>query len=104
MDQHFPIGLLPTNFWCGIDTNYPAIWAKHIEKILLDKKDSEFFKNLYNAKTTREFIVDKSHGRRFEWNESAISLLDWLLSDSGIITKFNKKSNGVGVADVRKSG
>lgn len=102
VDQHFPAGILPSNFWCGIDNAYLAIWAKQIEKLLLDKKDSEFFKNLNQAKSTREFIVEKSHGKSFEWNESAISLLDWLLSDAGIINKFNKKALNAGLSEVKK--
>jgi glycosyltransferase involved in cell wall biosynthesis len=104
VDQHFPPGILPSNFWCGVDSGYLSVWAKQIERMLLDKKDSEFFKNLHSAKTTREFIVERSHGRSFEWNESAISLLDWLLSDVGIINKFNKKPIGLGTGEARKSG
>lgn len=91
VDQHFEVGSLPNNFWCGLDNGYSAIWAKQIEKILLDKKDSEFYKKLNSSKSTREFIVEKANGKSFEWNESAVSLLDWLLSDIGIINKFNKK-------------
>nr|BFD30577.1 hypothetical protein GTC16762_01950 [Pigmentibacter ruber] len=92
VDQHFDMGILPTNFWCGLDNGYSAIWAKQIEKILQDKNDSEFYKDLNKAKSTRQFIVDKANGKSFEWNESAVSLLDWLLSDMGMVSKINKKT------------
>lgn len=104
VDQHFPNSTLPINFWYGIDANYPSVWARQIERMLLDSKDSEFFKALNKARTTREFIVEKANGRSFEWNESAISLLDWLLSDEGIINKFSKKPIGLGIGEARKSG
>jgi hypothetical protein len=66
--------MLPNNFWCGIDSGYFSVWAKEIEKILLDKKDSEFFKNLQKARTTREFIVEKAHGRSFEWKDKLVAI------------------------------
>ena len=44
VDQHFEVGSLPNNFWCGLDNGYSAIWAKQIEKILLDKKILNFIK------------------------------------------------------------
>lgn len=104
VDQHFPPGMLPNNFWCGVDSSYISVWSKQIEKMLFDKKDSEFFKNLHTAKSTREFIVEKAYGKSFEWNESAASLLDWLLSDVGIVNKFNKKSIGLESGEVKKLG
>ncbi|KAB8038872.1 glycosyltransferase [Silvanigrella paludirubra] len=102
VDQHFSPGMLPSNFWCGLDNGYLAIWAKQIEKMLIDNKDSEFYINLNKAKSTREFIVEKAQGKSFEWNESAISLLDWLLSDAGIINKFNKKALNAAFSEVKK--
>jgi len=102
VDQHFSSGILPNNFWCGMDNGYLAIWAKQIEKMLVDKKNSEFYKGLNNAKSTRAFIVEKAKGKSFEWNESAISLLDWLLSDAGIINKFNKKLLSANLNEVKK--
>ncbi|RDB37297.1 MAG: glycosyltransferase [Spirobacillus cienkowskii] len=92
VDQHFPSGNLPNNYWCPIDSGYLSIWAKQIEKMLTDKKDSEFYKNLHNSSSTREFIVEKSHSSNFEWRDSAISLLEWLFKDDGIINKFNRKN------------
>ncbi|WP_233231268.1 glycosyltransferase [Silvanigrella aquatica] len=88
VDHHFPEGTFPNNFWCGIESGYLNVWSKQIEKMLLDKKDSEFYKNLFKAKSTREFIVERAHGRAFEWSESAVSLLNWILRDEGIIKKF----------------
>lgn len=91
VDQHFENCQLPNNFWCGLDNGYTAIWAKQIEKIILDKKDSEFYQKLNSAHSTREFIVSKANGKNFQWDESAASLVNWLYSDAGIINKFNKK-------------
>jgi hypothetical protein len=60
--------------------------------MLSDKKDSEFYQNLHNSSSTREFIVERSHSSNFEWRDSAISLLEWLFKDDGIINKFNRKN------------
>ncbi|KAB8030879.1 glycosyltransferase [Fluviispira multicolorata] len=92
VDLHFSPGILPSNYWLGSDSSYPAIWVKQIEKILLDKKDSEFYIGLQNAESTRKFIIERANGRSFEWKESAISLLDWLIQGSDILKKVNKKS------------
>lgn len=95
VDQHFQAGELPNNFWHGMDSGYSALWAKQIERMLLDNKNSGFYKKLYESSSTREFILEKSNGKCFEWKESANSLLDWILSDAGIINRFNKKPIGL---------
>ncbi|WP_186646387.1 glycosyltransferase [Fluviispira vulneris] len=91
VDLHFPPGILPSNYWLGSDSSSPSIWVKQIEKLLLDKKDSEFYIGLQNADSTRKYIIKRSQGRSFEWKESAISLLDWLIQGSDILKKINKK-------------
>lgn len=82
VDQHFSPNILPYNFWYGLDSGSVNDWANQIEVMLQDKKDSEFFAKLNCASSTRKFLVEQTSGKRFEWKDSAVSLINILLNES----------------------
>lgn len=74
--SHFEEDSLPAEYWHGVNSNVPAVWASQIEDMLLSKKSSRFYKGLFHAHETRSYVINYSKSGNFEWRESAVCLLD----------------------------
>lgn len=86
IDEHFAEESLPFNFWNGINSQYSAVWANQIERILLDKKESEFYQGLIESAQPREYILNYSKTQKnFKWEDSANALLKLIGSENGIM-------------------
>lgn len=86
VDEHFAEGSLPNNFWNAVDSQYSAVWANQIERILFDKKDSQFYRNLYESESPREYILKYcKSAKTFKWEDSANLLLDIIGKPGGMI-------------------
>ena len=86
VDEHFLEGSLPTNYWNAIDSQYSAVWANQIERILFDKKESQFYQGLHDSINPRVYILNFCKTEKtFQWEDSANSLLNIIGNPGGII-------------------
>ena len=92
IDEHFMEGSLPTNFWSAVDSQYSAVWANQIERLLFDKKDSSFYLDLKESERPRDYILNYSKSEKnFKWETSANLILKILGEDGGIIENILTK-------------
>ena len=78
IDDHFEESALPTNYWCRVDSLSPSVWANQIERILNDKKDSSFYKDLYKSNSARQYITNYTKVNNDSWNEQSEKFFDFL--------------------------
>lgn len=86
VDEHFAEGSLPSNYWNAVDSQYSAVWANQIERVLFDKKESTFYRGLHGSLHPREYILNYCKTEKtFKWEDSANSLLNIIGNPGGII-------------------